>query len=80
MIMKNILFALTLSISLLSHSAFAATQTLKATVNGMVCAFCAQGIEKNIRAMPQTQDVYVNLSSAWLRLSSKLAKPYPMIF
>ena len=27
----------------------------------MVCAFCAQGIEKNLRALPATQDVYVNL-------------------
>lgn len=38
-----------------------ATQTLVANVNGMVCAFCAQGIEKKARALPQTQDVYVNL-------------------
>jgi mercuric ion binding protein len=49
------------SISLFSNSALAASQTLKATVNGMVCAFCAQGIEKKIRALSQTQDVYVNL-------------------
>jgi len=38
-----------------------ATQTITAQVNGMVCAFCAQGIEKKARALPQTQDVYVNL-------------------
>jgi cation transport ATPase len=44
----------------LSMSAQAA-QSLKAEVNGMVCAFCAQGIEKKLRALPQTQDVYVNL-------------------
>jgi periplasmic mercuric ion binding protein len=43
-----------------SNLAFA-TQTMKANVNGMVCAFCAQGIEKKVRALPQTQDVYVNL-------------------
>lgn len=39
----------------------AATQTIKAEVNGMVCAFCAQGIEKKIRSLNQTKDVYVNL-------------------
>lgn len=39
-----------------------ATQTITAQVNGMVCAFCAQGIEKKARALPQTQDVYVNLN------------------
>jgi mercuric ion binding protein len=38
-----------------------AVQTLKAEVNGMVCAFCAQGIEKKLRALGQTKDVYVNL-------------------
>jgi len=38
-----------------------ATQSLKAKVNGMVCAFCAQGIEKKLRALTETSDVYVNL-------------------
>ena len=38
-----------------------AATTLKAEVNGMVCAFCAQGIEKKLRALAQTRDVYVNL-------------------
>lgn len=59
--MNKILLAFIFSITLFSNSALAATQTLKATVNGMVCAFCAQGIEKKIRALSQTQDVYVNL-------------------
>jgi mercuric ion binding protein len=34
---------------------------MKATVNGMVCAFCAQGIEKRISKMPATKAVYVDL-------------------
>jgi cation transport ATPase len=38
-----------------------ATETITAHVNGMVCAFCAQGIEKKAKALPQTEDVYVNL-------------------
>ena len=28
----------------------------------MVCAFCAQGIEKKLRALSETSDVYVNLA------------------
>lgn len=52
--------AIVLSVALLSLSAQAATTT-KLTVNGMVCAFCAQGIEKKLTAMPQTQAVYVDL-------------------
>lgn len=43
--------------------AFAAVQTLKAEVNGMVCAFCAQGIERKMRALTQTKDVYVDLKN-----------------
>jgi periplasmic mercuric ion binding protein len=52
----------TLLFVLLSIAATAeATQTITAQVNGMVCAFCAQGIEKKARALPQVEDVYVNL-------------------
>jgi periplasmic mercuric ion binding protein len=47
----------------LSNAAQAATQTIKAEVNGMVCAFCAQGIEKKMRSLTQTQDVYVDLKN-----------------
>ena len=59
--MKKLLLATIVAISLLSNATFAATQTIKANVNGMVCAFCAQGIEKKMRALTQTKDVYVNL-------------------
>lgn len=59
--MKKLLLTTVVAISLLSNVAFAATQTIKANVNGMVCAFCAQGIEKKMRALAQTKDVYVNL-------------------
>ena len=58
--MKKLLLTTVLATSLLSNVVFAA-QTIKANVNGMVCAFCAQGIEKKIRALSQTKDVYVNL-------------------
>ena len=53
-------------LAVFSAAAFAAptvhaANTLKAQVNGMVCAFCAQGIEANLRALDATQDVYVDL-------------------
>jgi cation transport ATPase len=41
----------------------AAALTIKVDVNGMVCAFCAQGIEKKMRSLTQTQDVYVDLKN-----------------
>lgn len=59
--MKKLLLASLISVSLVGNVAMAATQTIKANVNGMVCAFCAQGIEKKMRALSQTKDVYVNL-------------------
>ena len=58
--MKKLLLTTIVLSALLSNVTFAA-QTIKANVNGMVCAFCAQGIEKKMRALTQTQDVYVNL-------------------
>ncbi len=58
--MNKLLLAAIITV-LFSNVTFAATQTIKATVNGMVCAFCAQGIDKKMRALPQTKDVYVNL-------------------
>jgi periplasmic mercuric ion binding protein len=59
--MNKLLLATLVSFALFINVAFAATQTIKANVNGMVCAFCAQGIEKKMRALSQTKDVYVNL-------------------
>ncbi len=44
----------------LFSSAFA-VESIKVTVNGMVCAFCAQGIEKRLSSMPATQAVFVDL-------------------
>lgn len=38
-----------------------ATESIKASVNGMVCAFCAQGIEKRLSKMPATKAVFVDL-------------------
>lgn len=58
--MKKLLLITVVLSTLFSPLAFS-TQTIKANVNGMVCAFCAQGIEKKMRALTQTQDVYVNL-------------------
>jgi len=42
-------------------TAAAAAESAKATVNGMVCAFCAQGIEKRLSSLPATKAVFVDL-------------------
>jgi mercuric ion binding protein len=39
----------------------AAAGSVKATINGMVCAFCAQGIEKRLQKLPETGAIHVDL-------------------
>src|SRR5210317_2030977 len=63
--MKKILILFTL----LTTSVFAATQKIE--VNGMVCAFCAQGIEKSLSKFETTKDVYVNLDEGFVILENK---------
>jgi copper chaperone CopZ len=48
-----------------------AAETVKATVNGMVCAFCAQGIEKRLSAMPATKAVFVDLKKKIVAVEAK---------
>jgi copper chaperone CopZ len=57
----NIPFYVVMVLGALSVSSGAAADTVKAQVNGMVCAFCAQGIEKRLSKMPATQEVFVDL-------------------
>jgi periplasmic mercuric ion binding protein len=49
----------------------AAGNNLKVGVNGMVCAFCAQGIEKTLTRMPETKAVYVNLEKKIVAIEPK---------
>lgn len=51
-------------------SSFAVT-SVKATVNGMVCAFCAQGIEKRLSKLPAAQAVYVDLKLKVVAIEAK---------
>ena len=48
-----------------------AAESVKATVNGMVCAFCAQGIEKTLMKMPQTKAVFVDLKKKIVAVEAK---------
>lgn len=54
----------------LSLSAMA-TSSMKATVNGMVCAFCAQGIEKRLSKMPEAKAVLVDLKRRFVVVEPK---------
>ena len=37
------------------------TKSLKLQVNGMVCSFCAQGIEKRLKALPAAGPIFIDL-------------------
>jgi len=55
----------------------AEAKTIKMGVNGMVCAFCAQGIEKRLRAMAPTQDVFVSLQNRIVAVALKEGEDIP---
>ena len=69
---KNVLFAF---VAIVAASAAwmqqAAAATIEIGVNGLVCAFCAQGIEKKLRAFPATVDVVVSLEKKLVALATK---------
>jgi copper chaperone CopZ len=48
-----------------------AANSIKVTVNGMVCSFCAQGIEKRISKMGATKDVLVDLKKKTVAVEAK---------
>lgn len=66
--MKKILILLALAAGTLP---VLATESVKATVNGMVCAFCAQGIEKRLSKMPAAKVVFVDLKRKVVAVEAK---------
>jgi mercuric ion binding protein len=58
--MKRLLLA-ALAAAFVSNPAFAA-RSIKADVNGLVCAFCAAAIEKRLKSLSEVKSVYVDLS------------------
>ena len=65
---------LTLSLSLANA---ASPRTVLMQVDGLVCAFCAQGIEKKLRALPQAAEVYVDLERHLVALALKPEQDLP---
>ncbi len=48
-----------------------AATAIKANVNGMVCAFCAQGIEKRLMKLSSTKEVFVDLKKRVVAVEAK---------
>ena len=61
-----------LSILLFSLNSNAVTKKIE--VLGMVCAFCAQGLEKSFKSEINIKDVFVNLENYFVAIESKDGK------
>lgn len=69
--MRHILLTL-IALTILSGSALG--ETIRTTVNGMVCAFCATGIEKTFRKQPEVATVHVDLPRKTVTITTKPGK------
>jgi mercuric ion binding protein len=49
----------------------AQAETIKASVNGLVCSFCATGIEKTFKAQAAVDHVKVDLESKLVTIGTK---------
>lgn len=68
--MKNVLIAAALAWSAVA-TATPAPRTIEMNVDGLVCAFCAQGIEKKLRKEPACDDVVVSLEHQLVAVALK---------
>lgn len=62
---------------LLAVAGYARATTVEMNVNGLVCAFCAQGIEKQLRKFPATADVVVSLEQKLVAVALKDGQDIP---
>ena len=69
--MRRILITVVV-LATLTGSAWA--ETITTTVNGMVCAFCATGIEKTFRKQPEVATVKVDLPKKQVVITTKPGK------
>ena len=63
------------ALMLMSFATNAATIEMK--VYGLVCGFCAQGIEKTLRKNPATADVVVSLENKLVAIGTKEGTDIP---
>ena len=59
---------------LVALAGLAFAETITTTVNGMVCAFCATGIEKTFRKQPDVATVKVDLPTKRVTITTKPGK------
>jgi mercuric ion binding protein len=70
------LIQIVMALAVLATSGAYAT-TIEMNVKGLVCAFCAQGIEKKLRKLPATADVVVSLEERLVAVALKDGQDIP---
>jgi copper chaperone CopZ len=70
-------FQILLGLTLLTVAAASSAATIEMTVNGLVCAFCAQGIEKKLKKFPATAEVVVSLEHRLVAVALKDGQDIP---
>jgi mercuric ion binding protein len=70
-------FQFVLAVTLLAVAVGSSAATIEMTVNGLVCAFCAQGIEKKLKRFPATAEVLVSLEQRLVAVSLRDGQDIP---
>lgn len=60
-----------IALSVLGSSAWAKTKEINIGVKGMVCGFCAQGIEKKFKSQSAVDQIKVSLGEKQVKLTTK---------
>lgn len=66
--MKTLVLALAIAFT---SPSFASAKELTVAVKGMVCSFCAQGIEKTFKAQKEIEEIQVSLENKFVKLKFK---------
>lgn len=69
--LMTLVFAVLVSFSAVAESV---PRTIELQVNGLVCAFCAQGISKKLGRMEATEEVLVSLEKGLVAVALKPGK------
>lgn len=67
--MKSILMVLIFSLSSVANA-----KDISVKVSGMVCAMCAQGIQKKFKKLPEVKKINVDLDSKVVTIQTKKEK------
>ena len=64
-------FTHTVFLLLMAAASAVSAKTVEMDVNGLVCAFCAQGIEKTLKGFEATDEVFVSLENRIVAVALK---------